>query len=187
MVGKKKSGAEIIDSDEVYNSRGLAIREEHFKLPPDPTIRFYRYCEIKPFISIVAITENNEVVFIEEFKYPVDEFVLSLPRGSVEKEETFLTAGERELQEEAGYTSKSFEDLGAFYPMAGTVNQEARVILARNSYPCNFKNTDEYERVSIRVVSLITFDDIFNLIRDGKLKDGLSLTPLMMTMAYLRK
>ena len=68
MEGVKKNGAEIIDSSEVYNNRGLAIREEHFRLLPDQTVRFYRYCEIKPFISIVAITENNEWIFIEEFK-----------------------------------------------------------------------------------------------------------------------
>src|SRR3989344_2262350 len=170
MGGTKKNGAEVLDSRVVYNNRGLIVKEEQFKVPGVTDTKTYRFCDMKSSIRIVAITEKNEVVLIEEFKYPVDEFVLSLPAGSVEEGEIPQVAGERELKEETGYTAKSFEDLGSYYPMAGTIRQEAKVILARNSYRCDSQNPDEYERVSIRKIELISLPNIFDAVKEDKLK-----------------
>ena len=182
----KKNGSEVIDSKEVYSNRGLIVVEENFRHPSEKGLKNYRYVVMKPSLRIVALTGSQEIVFIEEYKYPNDEYLLSLPAGTVENGENFLMAAKRELEEETGYTSDQFADLGIYYPMAGTIKQEARVVLATNVFECKKENPDAYEKASIRKKELIKLNDIFSEIRSGRLSDGQALTALIMAFAFLK-
>lgn len=183
----KKNGSLVIDSNQVYSNQGLTIFEENFTHPSENITKQYRYIIMRPSLRIVALTKKNEVVFIEEYKYPMDEYILSLPAGTVEDGENFLGAAKRELKEEAGYTSNRFLDIGRYFPMASTLKQDARVILATEAFEWPAENHDAYEKSSIRCAKLIRLTELFMEIRNGKLKDGQTLAALMIALAFLNK
>ena len=51
-------------------------------------------------VCVAALTEKNELLFVEQFRYPYSEIVLELPAGKLEYGEDPFEAGKRELQEE---------------------------------------------------------------------------------------
>lgn len=182
---QKKNGAIVLESKQVYSNRGLAVVEENFSHPSEAAVKNYRYIVMKPSIRVVPITKHDEVIFIEEYKYPIDEYILALPAGTVEDTENFLEGAKRELEEETGYTSSKLHDLGGYYPMAGTLQQEARAILALDAVKCDVGNPDAYEKSAIRAKKLINLSDLYDVIHRGQLKDGQAMTAILMAMSFM--
>jgi ADP-ribose pyrophosphatase len=50
-------------------------------------------------VCIAALTEQNELLFVRQFRYPYKEVVLELPAGKLEDGDTPLQNGKRELLE----------------------------------------------------------------------------------------
>jgi ADP-ribose pyrophosphatase len=71
-------------------------------------------------VSVAALTENNELYFVRQYRYPYHEVVLELPAGKLEQGEDPFEAGKRELREETGVTGKNYVDLGKLYPSPAT-------------------------------------------------------------------
>lgn len=69
-------------------------------------------------ISIVPRTENDEIVLIKEFRYPLNSWCVAFPTGLIEPGETMFESVSRELQEETGYSVKSINGHPKFHPLA---------------------------------------------------------------------
>ncbi|HBR13939.1 MAG TPA: hypothetical protein DD723_00115 [Candidatus Omnitrophica bacterium] len=59
-------------------------------------------------VIVVAVTREGNVLFVEQYRPPVDRIVIEFPAGLVDdfesaKKETVITAAKRELFEETGY------------------------------------------------------------------------------------
>ncbi len=70
-------------------------------------------------VCIAALTEKNELLFVRQFRYPYKEIVLELPAGKLEKGQTPLENGKRELLEETGAVGREYMTLGKVYPSPG--------------------------------------------------------------------
>ena len=77
---------------------------------------------------ILAITPEDEVVLVEQFRIPLGKPCIELPAGLIgdddggEGEEAAMAAT-RELEEETGYRAARMEDLGEFYSSPGMVSE----------------------------------------------------------------
>ena len=65
----------------------------------------------KGVVIIVAVTDDNKILFVEQYRPPVGKNVIELPAGLVNDEweyrgESLLSAAKRELVEETGYKAK---------------------------------------------------------------------------------
>ncbi|MBF0479051.1 MAG: NUDIX hydrolase [Candidatus Omnitrophica bacterium] len=62
-------------------------------------------------VIILAMTDDNKVLFVEQFRPPVQKRVIEFPAGLVDdkfstKKESIISAARRELFEETGYQAK---------------------------------------------------------------------------------
>ena len=65
-------------------------------------------------VAVVAVTEQSELVLVEEFRVPVGRMCISIPAGLAgdgedNQDEAFEAAAERELLEETGFSASSIE------------------------------------------------------------------------------
>lgn len=74
-------------------------------------------------VAVAALDENNNLLFVKQFRYPYKEVVLELPAGKLEKGSTPLENGKRELFEETGAQGYSYISLGQVYPSPGYTSE----------------------------------------------------------------
>ncbi|MES1929851.1 NTP pyrophosphohydrolase [Salinisphaera dokdonensis CL-ES53] len=79
-------------------------------------------------VIIVALTADDELLLVEQPRFPMQANVIELPAGLVgdivgEEDEALEVAGARELEEETGYRPARLEFLTAGPPSAGLANE----------------------------------------------------------------
>lgn len=74
-------------------------------------------------VAVAALDEDNNLLFVKQFRYPYKEVVLELPAGKLEKGSTPLENGKRELFEETGAQGYSYISLGQVYPSPGYTSE----------------------------------------------------------------
>ncbi|MDD3429110.1 MAG: NUDIX hydrolase [Oscillospiraceae bacterium] len=130
---------------------------------------------------IAAITDENKIYLVHQFRYAYGEELWELPAGKLEKGEDPFLAAQRELGEEVGVTAKEYCSLGQFYPTCGYCNEIIYLYAARNLSACEM-HLDEDEFLTPQCFS---FDEIETMILEDKIKDGKTIAAFFKLKALL--
>lgn len=82
-------------------------------------------------VSVACLTDQNELIFVRQFRYPYKEELLELPAGKLERGEDPFEAMKREQREETGTTGKNYVSLGNVYPTPGYCGEIIRLWACR--------------------------------------------------------
>ena len=134
-------------------------------------------------VCVVPLTEDNEVILVNQFRYPYGEVVKEVPAGKMESNEDPLECGLRELSEETGYTAGNVVSLGVFYPSPGIMDEVLYMYLATDLKKGEV-HLDEDEFLTSEKLPL---DKAVEMILNGEMPDGKTQTALLKTWAYLQK
>ena len=85
-----------------YSSPIVTLFEEKLKTP-DKKSKKVITLDAPDWVNIIPITSHNKVVFVEQFRYGIENTTLEIPGGMVDSGESNQIAAERELVEETGY------------------------------------------------------------------------------------
>ena len=80
------------------------------------------------WVNAVAITEQNEMLFVRQWRFGARTFTLEIPAGLVEPDEEPLAAGQRELLEETGYAGPDARVIGTVLPNPAFMNNKTITI-----------------------------------------------------------
>ncbi|SHH44566.1 NUDIX domain-containing protein [Thermosipho atlanticus] len=120
-------------------------------------------------VAVVPITEDNKVVFVKQYRYPVKRVLLEIPAGKFDSpNEDPLECAKRELKEETGFLAEEFIYLGYIYTTPGFSNEIIHIYLARNLQKGEM-NTDEDEIIELEYKDLnVAINECIN----GKITDA---------------
>jgi len=161
----------VVDSEIVIETPYLRIRRDEIELPGGKRIRDYYVRESRGFSIVLAVTPDEHVVLVRQYKHGIAASVLELPAGAIDPGETPATCARRELAEETGYVGDppDPELLGSFVldPTGSTTRYHLYVV--RNARPLQPQALDDTEQIEIE---LATFDDLRRFVRDGTIDVG---------------
>ena len=104
-------------------------------------------------VAILAFTDKDTILLVEQFRKPVEMNLLELPAGKLEYGEDPETCGIRELEEETGYKAKKFSYIGKIVTSPGFCNEYIYLYKAEELIPGEMK-LDEDEFLNVKEVKL---------------------------------
>ncbi len=125
------------------------------------------------WVNVIAITEEQEIVLIEQFRHGSERVELEIPGGIIDEGEEPATAALRELLEETGYerTDRSeFKIIGEVLPNPAFMRNKCYTYLLTNARLTGKTEFDEYEKIRIR---LVPRGEIERLITAGEIQHSL--------------
>ncbi len=132
-------------------------------------------------VVIVPLTADNEVRLVKQFRSGVEDWMLELPAGTLEKGEDPALAAPRELLEETGDQAATWHKLGGFYSAPGILTEYLNLYLATDLTPGpNQLEFDEH----IEVLT-VPWAEAIALIGQGKIEDAKTIAGLMLAGLHL--
>lgn len=132
------------------------------------------------WVNVVAISEEGQLILVKQYRHGTDEITLETPAGAIEKGEVPLAAAKRELEEETGYISNDWKDLGKVKVNPAFMTNTCHVYLADNCKDSGQQSFDPLEEIELERIDK---SKISELIEGNRIDHSLSLLSLL---KYLR-
>ncbi len=104
------------------------------------------------WVNVIALTEDDQLVMIEQWRQGVLRVTLEIPGGIVDPGESPLEAAVRELAEETGYAADDWSSLGSIEPNPAIQDNRCHTFLARGARPRSAQAFDAHEQCRVVVV-----------------------------------
>ena len=115
-------------------------------------------CNATGVVILIAVTDKDELLLVEQFRIPVNSHVIELPAGLVgdtnEPDESIIQAAKRELFEETGYSAEHFEVMMSCPSSAGMSDEIITFVMAKNLTRTGAGGGDASEDITVHKIPL---------------------------------
>ena len=128
------------------------------------------------FTVVIPMLDHDRLLFIWNYRHPIQGWELELPAGLVDNGEDPDSCARRELEEETGYSAKSWRKVGWVHTLPGITSQRAHFYLAKHLKKGQV-HREPYENMELRI---ITAKDAYRLLWSGKIVHSPTVSALGM-------
>ena len=91
----------VLETRQVYANPWMRVREDQV-LRPNGTPGIYGVVEFVSAVGVVALTLNEQVYLVGQYRYPTDGYSWEIVTGYADPSEELVRSAQRELREERG-------------------------------------------------------------------------------------
>jgi ADP-ribose pyrophosphatase len=161
----------------LLETRIFGVRSTRFRHPVRSVERDFIVIDPPDWVNVVAVTADDRMVLVRQFRYGSDAFSLEIPGGVIEAGEEPAIAGVRELQEETGYTGEPVRMLGSAQPNPAIQSNRCHFVLVEKavaSMPLAWDHDEEIE------TCILPIEEVFTLARSGGISHSLTWNALFL-------
>jgi len=138
--------------------------------------------EYGDWATILALTKQQEVVLIRQYRHGAQKVILELPGGALDsKEEIPMQAARRELMEETGYSSDNFIQIGCVSPNPANQTNLIYSFLALDAEKVGDQELDDTEDIE---VVLRPLEEVIRMAKTGELYQTMQVSTVFFALAY---
>ncbi len=173
-----------IESTVIFEGRIITVKNDKAELEDGTIVGRELVCH-SGGVCVVPITDDGEIIMVKQFRYPFGEPLIEIPAGKLEIGEEHRLAGIRELKEETGATcaDEDFVYLGVTYPSVAYLSEKIHMYLATN-LKFEEQKLDDEEFLDVIKVKI---EDAIKMVENGEIKDGKTMTAVLLTARRLGK
>ena len=170
-------------SQEIFDGVILHLYKDTVQLPNgNPAIR--EVIRHVGAVAVVPVTDDGKVIVERQFRYPLNQVITEIPAGKLDSfTEDRLSAAQRELREETGYTADNWQELGDFHPAAAYCDEKITLYLATDLH-LGERELDEDEFLNVIAVPM---EELVADIMAGRITDGKTQAAILKAYYILNK
>ena len=179
---KKDNPWKTLSSEIKYSNPWISVREDKV-IRPDGKDGIYGVVSPKIATGVIALTEDEQVYLVGQYRYPTDEYSWEIVEGAAEDGETPIEGAKRELSEEAKLSAKEWLQLGDEIHLSNCFTDERGYLFLATGLSTSNGIADGCEELVIKVVP---FEQALRMCQDGEIKDAMSIIGLMRLDSFLK-
>ncbi len=133
-------------------------------------------------VAVFAMDDEERVILVRQFRYPMGEVVLELPAGKLEPGEDPREGGLRELAEETGLEPQTFLPMGCSFSSPGILAEKIHLYFAKDLVQGQ-GHPDDGEFLE---VLRVPYDQLMDMVAQGKIEDGKTLAGILKASLILK-
>jgi ADP-ribose pyrophosphatase len=158
----------------------LSARYRH---PSRGTERDFVVVSPPDWVNVLALTPDQRLVLVRQFRYGINEFSLEIPGGVVEPGEDPLAAGLRELREETGFSGAPAKLLGVVHPNPAIQSNRCHFVFVEAATKVHDLEWDQDEEIHVLTEPV---EAVLGLARSGGISHALVIDALMLFEPHWR-
>ena len=150
----------VVNSERDDSYRVFSIRTDNAVSPRTGKEHKFYVLESTPWVNVIALTEDDQVILVRQYRHGTKEVTLEIPGGLVENNDTPLVAAQKELREETGFEAAVWKELGFVHPNPAIQSNKCYFFLARGAHKVGDLDLDEKEDIMVELRSLREIPDL---------------------------
>jgi ADP-ribose pyrophosphatase len=171
-----------ISSTYIHKGPWATLRSDKCEMPDGRVVDQYYVLEYPNWANAVAITEDNKIIMVRQYRHAANIVSLEIPGGVIESGEDPEEGMRRELLEETGYQFEHVELISTVYANPSTANNQTFCYLATGGKKVQEQSLDEHEQI---VVEEYTIAEVKQLLAENKIAQALHCTGLFYALMKL--
>ena len=172
---------EALDHSSLLQTRVFAVRSTRYRHPVRAVERDFVVIDPPDWVNVIALTPDQRMVLVRQFRYGVNAFSLEIPGGVIERGEAADVAGVRELREETGYVGLPPRVLGSVHPNPAIQSNRCHFLLVEQAVAATAVAWDHDEEIQVTTMPV---DQVLALARSGGISHSLVLNALFLFEAF---
>ncbi|WP_010650780.1 NUDIX hydrolase [Oceanobacillus massiliensis] len=165
----KKFEEKTIKSEKIFNGKVINLQVDEVSLPNGKTST-RELIKHPGAVAVIPITKDNKIIFVEQYRKPLEKSLVEIPAGKLDNQENPLAAAVRELEEETGYTTNDLSFVTSFYTSPGFADELIHIYVTDQLIKMdNPPNGDEDEFVE---VIELTLEEAKQYVIDERIQDA---------------
>lgn len=161
--------------EEVSQNRLFRATKAQVRNPRNGVEKEFFRLEMPPWVNILALTPENKVLLVRQFRFGTERLEWEIPGGVVESGESPLDAGIRELKEESGFAGDTAKVLGTLSPNPAIQSNTLTMVLVENAVPVAEQQLDPMEDIEVRLVDI---DEMITMIKEKEIRHSFTCNAL---------
>ncbi|WP_454804414.1 NUDIX hydrolase [Mucilaginibacter phyllosphaerae] len=172
----------ICSSEYIHKGPWATLRSDKCEMPDGRVVDQYYVLEYPNWANAVALTEDNKIIMVRQYRHAAGIVSLEIPGGVIEDGENPEEGMRRELLEETGYQFNDVELLCTVYANPSTANNKTFCYLAKGGKKIQEQQLDEHEELEVQEY---TIAEVKQLLADNKIAQALHCTGLFYALMKL--
>ena len=175
---------EILGRETRLKTRVFDVLGARYRHPVRGTERDFVVMQSPDWVNVIALTPDDRIVLVRQFRYGIDGFSLEIPGGVIDHAgEDPVAAGLRELREETGFAGGAAKLIGTVRPNPAIQSNRCHFVFVDAAVRAHDLAWDTDEEIE---VTLEPVEKVLALAHSGGIFHSLVLNALMLFEPHWR-
>ena len=161
-----------LNSQVVFDGKVMTVIKDDIELFDGE--KSFREVVVHPGGVVIAALNDDKIILVKQYRYPLKSTNLELPAGRLELGEDPQEAARRELEEETGFRAESWKSLGYINTTPGICTEKLYLYLAKDLEYIG-EHPDKGEFLKCFQYPL---KEVFSMIQSGQINDSKTICAL---------
>jgi ADP-ribose pyrophosphatase len=157
-----------IQSDLIFENPWIELYQDKVEIRTGK-IMHYTWYKSSDVVVIVPFLNEDNIVMIRQYRYPLRKVLLEFPAGHIENGEEAKKTAKRELLEETGYLANEIQYVYTYHPSVSKSRQLVHIFRAKDLIEDKSNHDGTEDIIRLEVVSI---EELKNMIKERRIQNA---------------